>query len=205
MKEFYPTPKPLIDRLYAKIKNRPKHILEPSAGRGDILDYLQALDRSYQKVFYAIESDITLQATLAGKGYSGWELNYGAAEDIRDIELVMSYFDGKSNFVSLADSLKAAFAIGENTAESEYFTAKAYQKGTLHITFKDLDIVRRFNLAAAKGKKWLPQDYGTVPYGELDTEMQKVVQSFETEKSYTKNAGRSVFAAPKTNLLLQGA
>ena len=34
---FYPTPKPLIDRMLAKIQGRPQTILEPSAGAGTII------------------------------------------------------------------------------------------------------------------------------------------------------------------------
>jgi hypothetical protein len=35
--DFYPTPKPLAERMIAKIKGHPSKILEPSAGAGDLI------------------------------------------------------------------------------------------------------------------------------------------------------------------------
>ena len=42
LKNFYPTPKNLIKKMVSKIvKIREISILEPSAGRGDIIEYIQ--------------------------------------------------------------------------------------------------------------------------------------------------------------------
>lgn len=78
---FYPTPDALAGRMFGKI--RKKHmdintILEPSAGKGNLID---ALDRFWYKKFDSwrrdehiknrvdvIESDINLQCLLKGKG-----------------------------------------------------------------------------------------------------------------------------------------
>lgn len=43
--------------------------------------------------------------------------------------------------------------------ESEYFDLVGYKKGTLHMTFRDESLWKRFNIEAAKGKNWLPDDY----------------------------------------------
>ena len=81
--EFYPTPKHLIERMLSPWKNewgyslKGKTILEPSAGKGDILDFLTGKDlephhrRSHTRAdrVYCIEQDPELQATLQGKGY----------------------------------------------------------------------------------------------------------------------------------------
>lgn len=42
---------------------------------------------------------------------------------------------------------------------SEYFELVGYKKGTLHMTFRDPSLWERFNVEAAKGKNWLPDDY----------------------------------------------
>ncbi|MCK5610676.1 methyltransferase, partial [Candidatus Pacearchaeota archaeon] len=69
-KNFYPTPTPLIEKMVAKIQTRPGNILEPSAGKGDILEYIR--DSYNDKIRYAnrlaIENDQDLRATLRGKG-----------------------------------------------------------------------------------------------------------------------------------------
>lgn len=41
------------------------------------------------------------------------------------------------------------------THDSYFFTIKLYKKGTMHLTFKDMDVWARFNQAAAEGKNWL--------------------------------------------------
>lgn len=42
--------------------------------------------------------------------------------------------------------------------ESTYFEMRCYKKGTLHMYFKDKELWERFNLTAARGKNWLPDD-----------------------------------------------
>lgn len=43
--------------------------------------------------------------------------------------------------------------------DSEHFKIRLYKKGTTHITFKDLNLLTEFNLAAAKGKNWIGAGY----------------------------------------------
>jgi hypothetical protein len=127
-------------------------------------------------------------------GYNGPQLDHRAAEQLGDIDKVMNYFDGGSEYLSMADALKAAFAEGELKAENTYFKMIAYKKGTIHLTFKDMDILRRFNTIACRGKGWLPEDYGKKDFARLTHEEQAVAEAFEGRKSYEANAGKPVFA-----------
>lgn len=43
--------------------------------------------------------------------------------------------------------------------ESTFFKIRIYKKGTMHLDFKDLYLLDDFNLAAAKGKRWIGADY----------------------------------------------
>jgi hypothetical protein len=73
-KGFYPTPKKLIDKMVSKIQGHPTAILEPSAGKGDIIEgmvgqyYESHFDRFRLPMFSAIEIDEDLQAILRDKG-----------------------------------------------------------------------------------------------------------------------------------------
>lgn len=128
------------------------------------------------------------------RGYSGrWELDWSAKQELRDIDIVMNYFDGmKPHYQTVARGLEVAFSLGINQGYSTYFEKIiAYKKGTLHLTFADKDILRRFNVEAAKGKGWLPEDYGVKPYKKLDVEHREVVDSFEGQKEYDENLGRT--------------
>ena len=123
-----------------------------------------------------------------------WDLNWQAAQVIRDIDLVMNYFDGMRPYCSMVSAIERAFAQGENKAiYSTYFKITAHKKGTLHLTFMDKDILRRFNVAACIGKGWLPDGYGTEPFGKLTAEKQDVVKSFEDEKIYEENLDAPLF------------
>ena len=80
----------------------------------------------------------------------------------------------------------------------------AYKKGTLHLTFNDENILRRFNVAACLGREWLPMDYGYKSYHDMSPEEQTVVDTFEIggADEYAKNLGQAVFENTWTQPLL---
>lgn len=66
MEDFYPTPRKLIEKMLSGIDfSMISTVLEPSAGKGDICDYLK--DRRVEIDCIEIEPD--LQAALIGKGH----------------------------------------------------------------------------------------------------------------------------------------
>lgn len=71
--EFYPTPKELLDKITTEIRKSYKinTILEPSAGKGDIVKYIEENFGRYgdRKDIDCIEKDEDLQNTLRGAGY----------------------------------------------------------------------------------------------------------------------------------------
>lgn len=73
-KEFYPTPKPLVRKmlkpfLEGKSLNG-KTILEPSAGKGDILDFIKDnTDKYDEPTIYCIEQNEELKEILKGKNF----------------------------------------------------------------------------------------------------------------------------------------
>ena len=67
--DFYPTPEHLIEKMLEKIDfKKVEFILEPSAGKGDIVKKLLHEDR-YFKV-NTIEKNLELQSLLRGEGYN---------------------------------------------------------------------------------------------------------------------------------------
>lgn len=75
-----------------------------------------------------------------------------------DIDKAMCVVAGKSfdQISTLRTSIQDRFKSNTGEGESEFFTWKAYKKGTLHLTFKDEEVWRMFNVTAAKQKGWLP-------------------------------------------------
>jgi phospholipid N-methyltransferase len=72
--EFYPTPKPVIEKMLEPYASRygyalsGKTILEPSAGKGDILDFISDSGVRKNKL-YACEINQDLQFILQEKSY----------------------------------------------------------------------------------------------------------------------------------------
>lgn len=72
--QFYPTPDDLIHKMIIGLPEDPKwwssrSMLEPSAGKGNICNYLVRLRRLRKNQIMVIESDPDLQATLVGMDY----------------------------------------------------------------------------------------------------------------------------------------
>ena len=138
-------------------------------------------------------------------GWSGqWEISWDDEKKLHDIDLVMNYFDGKVDYISIKNALTEAFKKGQTRKViSTYFEISAFKKGTIHLIFRDEDVLRRFNIVACKGKNWLPQDYGHKPFEQLPYDEQEVVKSFENKETYNKNIGNCSFKiqSPKTLML----
>lgn len=132
--------------------------------------------------------------------FKKWHLNWQTARNLLDIDIVMNYFDGMTpHYRSIPEAVKDAFGRGNGTnvrtakIRSTYFTITVHKKGTVHLTFNDPNILRRFNVAACIGKGWLPHDYGTKPYTRMSDEERDVVNSFEGETSYQSHTGEPLF------------
>lgn len=82
--QFYPTPKALAERAWAKFKNkRFSRVLEPSAGDGALIRGYEHWDREYhyRPPVDAIEIDLTKHEAFAQNGRQcGWNRLSGIPE-----------------------------------------------------------------------------------------------------------------------------
>lgn len=90
--DYYPTPDAVIRKMvephYEKLPTM--QILEPSAGKGNILDYLTSgYKKCDKKNLYAIESHPELQFTLQGKGYRLIESDFLAYAGDYSFDLIL--------------------------------------------------------------------------------------------------------------------
>jgi hypothetical protein len=132
-----------------------------------------------------------------------------------DVDMVFSYFDTNNlkndsylipdkyspygtksaETTSTAQILKYEIAQGiTQNIKTRFFNVTFYKKGTVHITFLDLDILRKFNIFIAKKRNWLPSDYGY-------TEKRNKDVDFETDKDY-KQIGTELAINTKNVLML---
>lgn len=109
--EFFPTPKSVISRMaYAihdVIKDHAAVILEPSAGRGDILDYIRAMRQGQHCArLYAIEANPELRYVLAQKGYDVIAddfLSYGERRYINGVVMNPPFKNGDEHLLKAWD------------------------------------------------------------------------------------------------------
>lgn len=138
---------------------------------------------------------------------------YGDKQDfLDDIDLVFNYFDnnnlenklltfqsptGYKEITETNSTGKIVACSLENgitkNIETRYFTITFYLKGTVHLVFNDLDMLRRFNIFVGKKRNYLPSDYGY-------TEKQNF-KDFEPAKEY-KQYGQELAIDTKKVLML---
>ena len=87
---------------------------------------------------------------------------HNVREKLADIEKVFNYLDGgRTPEKDLTAVLEEAEKTGKtDRIETKYFFLTFYKKGTCHIEFKNMDLLAKFNIFAARGKNWLPPSFG---------------------------------------------
>ena len=111
---------------------------------------------------------------------------YTIVEPILDIEKVFDYLNGtpqrKSDLLHILE--KAEKEKQSKKIECHYFTLTFYKKGTCHIVFKDLELLKKFNIFGSQKKGWLPPCYGKKKYSDMTIEEKKVIDEFEGAETY---------------------
>lgn len=139
--------------------------------------------------------------------FSSWTQKlelYRVRDNLADIEKAMNYLDcGRTEDSDMANKLEVAQARGmTRNIDTKYFTVTVYKKGTAHLTFKDEELLKKFNLYCGRKKKWLPEDYGYKPYEALNAQEREVADSFEGVESYRETyANRQYFLTTSNPLL----
>ena len=114
--------------------------------------------------------------------------SYEVLKKLSDIEKALDYLNGSvSNERALQESLRAAEK--ENQTKKiplRYFTVTFYKKGTCHIEFTNLELLKKLNIFGSQRKGWLPPSYGKRTYNEMTKEEREVVDAFEGKDSYEK-------------------
>jgi hypothetical protein len=93
-------------------------------------------------------------------GWGGFHINYHRRDKLNDIDRAMCVVANLpyDDICRIETALEASFQRkGERKCESEFFSPIRYfQKGTIHLTFKDEALWKKFNQIAAMGRGWLP-------------------------------------------------
>lgn len=110
-KDFFPTPFPVIQKMIAPFRDKINKysILEPSAGNGDIIDFLVGHHLVDIKDVYCIEKEPELKMILQQKGYKvlGDDfLQYSGSNHFDLILMNPPFSEGGEHFLKAWDTLK---------------------------------------------------------------------------------------------------
>ena len=107
--------------------------------------------------------------------------SYTISHKFTDMEKAFNYLAGCPGADVRMDSILRAAETMQQTKNisCKYFDLTFYKKGTVHITFKDMDLLKKLNIFGGKGKNMLPPRYGKVPYEDMTTEEKAVVNEFD--------------------------
>jgi len=131
--------------------------------------------------------------------------DYQVVSKLRDTEKVFNYLDGGlTEHIELKEILdKARKELQTKKIQLKYFTVTFFKKGTCHIEFTNLDILKKFNLFGSQRKGWLPPSYGKAQYKDMSNEEKAVIDGFEGEKEYERVLEkRDYFIYSSENLLM---
>lgn len=119
--------------------------------------------------------------------------SYEIIEKLADIEKALDYLSGSSgNERGIHETLHEAEKIGQTKKiPLKYFTVTFYKKGTRHIEFTNLELLKKLNIFGSQQKGWLPPAYGKKSYSDMDEEEKKVIDEFEGVESYMETMTNS--------------
>lgn len=98
--------------------------------------------------------------------YGKFQWSYhGGRHQIHDLDRIMSYMMGHDpkGDLTIQDAVDSYDEKLGTKMESTHFSIRVFKKGTMHLYFRDLDALQRFNLAAGRLRGWLPKEDEKVP------------------------------------------
>lgn len=127
------------------------------------------------------------------------DLDYRIKQELSDIEKALNYLGkGLTNHneleAILSDTQKKWKAAHETDKEAwkkfnkniqfKYFKVTFNKCGTCHLTFTDLELLKKLNLYGSMKKGWLPPVYGKRNYADMTKEEKDVIDEFQGEQAY---------------------
>ena len=131
---------------------------------------------------------------------------YKVKNKLSDIEKALTYLDGgRSDGIDLENTLKVCKKSGQTKdIHLRHFDITFHKKGTVHIVFRDEELLKKFNIFGSQKKGWLPPSYGKKKYSEMSADEKSVIDEFEGEKAYNKVlADKNYYLFDASNCMLQ--
>jgi hypothetical protein len=165
-------------------------------------ELIQAIPKSYEETVARVFDDLTYKSyysdTMWNKNiylFSGWKTNscykinnksiigyygnylYRVPDTLNDLNIIFNNIKGTKYNIDTNEIVEAIKRCDKNI-ETEHFILDCYQKQTIHIKYKNKQHLEIFNILSGKGKNWLPPDFATKKYEDMDETEKKLVKDF---------------------------
>jgi hypothetical protein len=155
---------------------------------------------------HRVNRKIVLPLYALEQGFSKLRLRTNIPDELRDMVKVFNYLDDNRADVRLLVSGACDSAERREDyrgIDLHYFEISLFKKGTAHIVFTNQRLLDKFNIYAARRRKWLPPSYGKKPYTDLNEEEREVVDSFQGREAYEEVVREAKFYLVEEATLLQ--
>ena len=138
-------------------------------------------------------------------GWGSWDV-HRLRDFLTEVEKVFIYLDnGKTEGETVQDIITRKYYNehyhGENLS-FKYFDVEVKKKGTIHIKWKNDELIKKLTIIGCKAHGTLPNDYGARKYADLDKEHREVVDAFEGEKQYQETVNNPHFYLESSSIAL---
>ena len=155
---------------------------------------------------FKINNKVIIPLSAYSNIWGRLEYDYKVAYKLID---VIKTFDYLSGTLTDAEEIRTILKQAQDEQitkdiDLKYFYITFYKKGTCHITFKDLELLKKFNIFGSSKKGWLPPNFGKKSYKKMNTEEQKVVDSFCGQEEYIDILNNKNYYLQKEIKLING-
>lgn len=156
----------------------------------EMMDFLSKLEQDTMPAFWIGNEKVIIPGMRAWSTiFNNYDPDsYEIVKKFGDIEKALDYLAGninKGNDRIMYTLREASDKEQTRNIDLKYFSVTFYKKGTCHIRFKNLELLKKLNIFGSQKKGWLPQDYGRKSYSEMTPEEKAVIDDFQGEKDYS--------------------
>ena len=101
---------------------------------------------------------------------------YNVPEVLNDLNIIFNDLSNKKYDINKKEIIQA-LKNREKNIDTEFFTLTAYSK-SLHIVYKDQELLKRFNFTAMKGSNLLGNNFNKKKYKDMNEEEKEIIKFF---------------------------
>ena len=154
---------------------------------------------------YKINKKVIIPLHCINNWRNEFEFSYSVKHKLSDIEKVLNYLDiNNIESLDINEILFWADRAGfSKNIELKHFKVSFYKKGTCHITFKDDNLLLKFNIFGSQKKGWLPPSYGQKRYSDMSDSEKTVIDEFQGKESYEEVYDNQEYFISNVNNIFQ--